>query len=79
MKKYAVLFFFVSAAAASAQQLSVSDKLALRNNCKADVQKLCAGVEPGDGTLMVCMQENKDQLSQQCSDTIGKLMAKRGG
>lgn len=77
MLKYAAAMFFASVGIVSAQQLSMSDKLALRDNCKQDIQALCPGVKPGDGGLATCVRENKDKLSEQCSKTFAEVMAKR--
>lgn len=77
MFKYFAVVFFATASVASAQQLSMSDKLALRDNCKQDIQTLCPNVKPGDGGLMACVKQNKDKLSPTCSATITDVMAKR--
>lgn len=77
MFKYFAIAFLASASMASAQQLSMSDKLALRDNCKQDIQKLCPDVKPGGGALMACVKENKDKLSSACATTIADLKAKR--
>ncbi|GGG10002.1 hypothetical protein GCM10010924_43690 [Rhizobium wenxiniae] len=76
MLKYATILLLMTAATASAQQLSMSDKLALRDNCKQDIQKLCADIKPGGGQLMACVQEKKAQLSQECAATLADLRAK---
>ncbi|AYD02993.1 cysteine rich repeat-containing protein [Neorhizobium sp. NCHU2750] len=77
MFKYLAVAFLASASVASAQQLSMSDKLALRDNCKQDFQELCPGIAPGDGKLMACINQKKDKLSSACSSTIAGIMAKR--
>lgn len=38
--------------------------------CKADVQKLCPDVKPGQGRIRACMKEHKDQLSDACKSAI---------
>jgi hypothetical protein len=76
MIKYISVLFLATASIASAQQLSMSDKMALRDNCKQDIQKLCPNVKPGNGGLMACVKENKEKLSAQCSATIDALAAK---
>ncbi|MFK4769472.1 cysteine rich repeat-containing protein [Rhizobium sp. ZW T2_16] len=76
MLKYATAFLLLTAAAASAQQMSMNDRLALRDNCKQDIQKLCPGIKPGDGQLMACIQEKKAQLSKECAATLDDLRAK---
>ena len=41
--------------------------------CKADVQKLCSGVQPGGGRIMACLKEHKDEVSQACRDSFQKM------
>lgn len=49
------------------------------NACAADVERLCNGVQPGEGRIMQCLEQNQSQLSQQCSDGMAKAKAKKGG
>jgi hypothetical protein len=43
--------------------------------CRADVQKLCAGTEPGGGRIAACLRENEAKLSPPCQAQLGKLEA----
>ena len=47
---------------------SGSDPLtaAEENPCKADFQKLCGDVKPGEGRIQACLKEHKDDISQEC-------------
>ena len=45
--------------------------------CKADVQKLCAGVQPGDGRIMQCMKQHESELSDACKQNIAIRKTKR--
>ena len=38
--------------------------------CKADVEKFCGGMERGDGRIMQCLHENRDQLSEGCAKQL---------
>jgi hypothetical protein len=38
--------------------------------CKADMEKYCKDVKPGDGRIMVCMQSNADRLSPECATVM---------
>jgi hypothetical protein len=38
--------------------------------CKADVQKLCADVQPGEGRIIECLKTHQAELSPQCSTNM---------
>jgi hypothetical protein len=52
----------------------------LRKACEGDVQKLCKGVQPGEGGILKCLKEHEKSLSPDCSATMekGKEMHNRG-
>ena len=40
--------------------------------CKADYEKLCKSVKPGDGRIVNCMMENKSRVSAGCAEVLAK-------
>src|SRR5262249_25614951 len=38
--------------------------------CKADAQKVCQGVQPGEGRVLNCLADNKDKVSPACRQKI---------
>ena len=38
--------------------------------CKADVEKLCSTVQPGQGRIIACLKQNEAQVSASCKDAI---------
>ncbi|HTS79541.1 MAG TPA: cysteine rich repeat-containing protein [Myxococcaceae bacterium] len=42
--------------------------------CKADLEKLCPGVEPGHGRILACLEGKTDQLSPACKDDVSKKL-----
>lgn len=48
------------------------------NACKADVERFCSDVEPGEGRIRACMKEHKDELSEGCQTQIEKRKARKG-
>ena len=40
--------------------------------CKADLERLCSSVKPGDGRLVNCMMENKNRVSPGCAEVLEK-------
>jgi hypothetical protein len=38
--------------------------------CKGDAATLCAGVEPGQGRILKCLLQHKEDLSEGCSTSL---------
>ena len=38
--------------------------------CRADVEKLCKGVQPGGGRIAMCMKQHESELSPGCREAI---------
>jgi len=70
-----VLFASLVAGAASAQNISRAQQQALRSACEADMRAVCAGVQPGGGRLLQCIQANPEKISQGCKSAIASLQA----
>lgn len=70
----AVLFVFFSGIATGAEQAQTGGP---RVACKADVERLCAGIQPGGGRIAGCLKQNEAQLSAACKDAIAKSREKR--
>ncbi|MEW5421996.1 cysteine rich repeat-containing protein [Amorphus sp. 3PC139-8] len=59
-----------------AQQLSQSQMRAVGQACKADIQSLCSGVQPGGGRVGQCLQQNADKLSSGCKTKLSEALGK---
>ena len=47
--------------------------------CKADAEKLCPGVQPGEGRMKACFKEHRKDLSADCkSELQSARKAKKG-
>jgi hypothetical protein len=42
------------------------------NACKADMERLCSSVKPGEGRQVKCMMENKARASSGCQAVLAK-------
>lgn len=51
----------------------------VRQVCTADVQQLCANVQPGGGRLLACLKQHQDQVSTGCKQAIYNALQKSGG
>ncbi|MGA0563813.1 cysteine rich repeat-containing protein [Ancylobacter sp. VNQ12] len=70
-----VVVLAVSASAAFAQSLTRAQQQALRSACGADIRAVCAGIQPGGGRLLQCIQANPDRISQGCKDVLASVKA----
>ena len=43
--------------------------------CHFDIAHFCSDIEPGGGRVASCLQTNKDRLTPECRDRIGKPAA----
>ena len=43
---------------------------ATENPCKADFERLCGDVKPGQGRIGECLRAHKDETSQECKDFL---------
>jgi hypothetical protein len=51
----------------------------LRAGCTDDVQRLCAGVQPGGGRVLACLKEHRDALSDKCKQAAQQAAGASGG
>jgi hypothetical protein len=47
--------------------------------CKADVGRLCPGVQMGGGRIIACLKEHKMEVSVGCAKAIQAIKGKMGG
>lgn len=47
--------------------------------CKADAEKLCPGVQPGEGRLKACFKEHIKDLSPECKKDLANARKARKG
>ena len=40
--------------------------------CKADAEKLCPGVQPGQGRIAACLMKNEAKVSPACKEAMTK-------
>ncbi len=52
------------------------DRTRLLSACQDDAKRLCAGLRPGDGRMMQCLQDHAQEVSDRCYQTLpkGKLL-----
>jgi Cysteine rich repeat len=56
-----------------------SEALALVQLCRADADRLCAGVVPGGGRVLACLKGQISQLSPGCAQAMPRAEALKNG
>lgn len=46
--------------------------------CRPDIERLCPGVEPGDGRIMACMRDHRREITPACRAAALSAAAARG-
>ena len=65
----AALLLTASVNASAQEGLFTSER-----DCATDVQSLCAGVKPGGGRVLACLQSHVSELSVGCSTILSKAI-----
>ncbi|OAF09832.1 hypothetical protein AYJ54_11535 [Bradyrhizobium centrolobii] len=60
----AIVVVVAFSGAASAQSTNA------RGACRADYDKFCAGIAPGTGGIIACLNGKRDQLSETCKKAL---------
>ena len=47
--------------------------------CAGDVETFCSGVQPGQGSIVQCLKQNIESLSQGCKDRILEVAEQAAG
>ena len=67
-----------SAPAAGSGAMAHGDAMEIfREECGADVRRVCRGVFPGGGRVIGCLAENREQLSPACRTAMMELRERR--
>jgi len=72
-------FGIAAAQSESGQSPGGDHRGAIHQACQADIDKLCAGVQPGGGRIMQCMREHQDQVSDGCKSAMMSMHGHHGG
>ena len=66
------------AALASAGSSALAQEAQAIKYCKADVARLCPGVQMGGGRIIGCLKAHKEEVSIGCGKALQAMKAKMG-
>ncbi len=79
MNRLALLLLYCAAWAAPYARADDAAAMAvLRTGCTADVQRLCANIQPGGGRILACLRQHKDALSDPCKQAAQRASSMSG-
>jgi hypothetical protein len=67
------------AALISAAPNALAQQAEAMRYCKADVARLCPGVQPGGGRIIGCLKAHKEEMSIGCGKALQAMKGKMGG
>lgn len=75
-RRLALALLPLSLLAAATPAAALDD--AVLTYCKDDVERLCAGVQPGGGRILQCLKSHKEQMSVGCAQGLQKMKKRMG-
>ena len=63
-------------AAAQLEQAATALKF-VASQCRADLEKFCGNVQPGQGRALACLNKNEKDVSQTCKDALKQTGLKK--
>ena len=63
---------------ASTESGALAQQAEAMKYCKADVARLCPGVQPGGGRIIGCLKAHKEEVSIGCGKALQAMKAKMG-
>jgi hypothetical protein len=76
--QFAIVSAFSLAALMSAAPAALAQQAAAMKYCKADLERLCPGVQPGGGRIIGCLKAHKEEVSIGCGKALQAMKAKMG-
>jgi hypothetical protein len=63
---------------ASSEPGALAQQAEAMRYCKADIARLCPGVQPGGGRIIGCLKAHKEEMSIGCGKALQAMKAKMG-
>jgi hypothetical protein len=78
IRHFAIVSAFSLAGLMSAAPSALAQQAEAMRYCKADVARLCPGVQMGGGRIIACLKANKMGISVGCAKALQAMKAKMG-
>jgi Cysteine rich repeat len=78
IRKFAIVIAASATIVASAGSSALAQQAEAMKYCKADVARLCPGVQMGGGRIIGCLKEHKMEVSVGCAKFLQAMKAKMG-
>jgi hypothetical protein len=78
IRQFAIASALSLAALVCAQSSALAQQAEAMKYCKADVARLCPGVQPGGGRIIGCLKAHKEEMSIGCGKALQAMKAKMG-
>jgi Cysteine rich repeat len=78
IRHFAIALPLSLAAFVSAESSALAQQAEAMKYCKADVARLCPGVQPGGGRIIGCLKAHKEEMSIGCGKALQAMKAKMG-
>ena len=78
IRNFAVVSALTLAAIVFAESSAFAQQAEAMKYCKADVARLCPGVQPGGGRIIGCLKAHKEEISIGCGKALQAMKAKMG-
>jgi hypothetical protein len=78
VRQFAVATVASFALLALAESSALAQQAEALKYCKADVARLCPGVQMGGGRIIACLKEHKMEVSVGCAKAIQAIKGKMG-
>jgi Cysteine rich repeat len=79
IRHFAIASALVLATLVSAESGALAQQAAAMKYCKADVARLCPGVQMGGGRIIACLKAHKEEMSIGCGKALQAMKGKMGG
>jgi hypothetical protein len=78
IREFAIASALSLAALMPAGSSALAQQAQAMKYCKADVARLCPGMQPGGGRIIGCLKAHKEEVSIGCGKALQAMKAKMG-